>query len=109
MSKEEQGAAAQRIMTKLGAMDAQEQQTYDLLTRRPGDYIPPDPQSGERVCGICGEVFQGQPATRESPQITPLEQYADHMGSHNPTPGQWAEAHRRIQQARERRPTNEGN
>lgn len=101
LTKEQQKAASDRIMAKLGPLDAQEQVTYDLLTRRVEDYLPPDPESGERTCGICGEMFAEIPATRETAKVTALEQHSDHMAEHNPSAAQWGEAHRRIQRGRE--------
>ena len=103
MSREEQRESAGRIMGKLGPLSVEEQRTYDLLTRTPEEYIAPDPNTGERVCGICWEVFQTIQATREHPQIPALEQFSDHQTTHNPSPVQWWEAHRRIQEAKESR------
>jgi hypothetical protein len=91
MTKEQQDAAAGRIREKSGELTADEAVTYRLLTMRPENYIPPDPVSGDRVCGVCGEVFEN------SIQSPALEKMAEHMTTHNPTGSQWSEAHRRIQ------------
>jgi hypothetical protein len=91
MTKEQQESAAARIREKVGALTADEEVTYRLLTMRPENYIPPDPVSGDRVCGICGEVFEN------SMQSPALEKMAEHITIHNPTGSQWSEAHRRIQ------------
>ena len=97
MSKEEQKAASDRIMAKLGPMTLEEKETYRRLTMK-----PPYPQSGEkRVCGICGEVFEGIPAMKDHLEVTVLQQFADHTAVHNPTPAQWTEAYNRIQLAKE--------
>jgi hypothetical protein len=90
MTKEQQSEAARRIM-EANPMTDQERQTYELLMRRPEDYLPPDNQTGERVCGVCGEVFQ------HSKDKAALDLFADHQTEHNPSPAQWGEAHRRIQ------------
>lgn len=101
LSKEEQKAASDRIMAK-EPLTAEERQLYEILTRTPEQYLPPDPETGERVCGICGEVFNRIPGTKESPEIPALEQFSDHQAEHSPSAGQWVEAHRRIQAGKER-------
>lgn len=101
MTKEEQKAASDRIMAKLGPMDSYEQQTYELLTRRPEGYMPPEPGNGRRVCGVCGEIFESTLSPRGEVMVAALEKFSDHQTEHNPSPGQWAEAHSRIQQGKE--------
>ena len=96
MSKEEQRAAAERILAKEPMTD-EEMRVYEQLVKRPEDYRPPDPQTGERVCGLCGEVFE---TTNEGGmEVTALQKFSDHQTEHQPSPGQWAEAHRRTQRA----------
>jgi hypothetical protein len=90
VTKLEQKAAAERIMGRLGPLDAQEQQAYDQLIRTPDEYLPPDATTGERVCGTCGEVFPS------------LEAYVTHSSEHNPSASQWVTAHKQIQAAKER-------
>jgi hypothetical protein len=102
LTKEEQKAASQRIMAKLGPLDAQEQETYDLLTRNPKQYIPPSVETGERTCGVCGKKFQDREARGVQLAMTALDQFADHMTDHNPSPAQWGTAHDRIQAVKER-------
>ena len=100
MTKEEQSAAARRIMEKMGPMDELEREIYEGLVRSPDDYVPPDPVSGWRVCGVCQATFTDQPATRDRIAVSALEQFSDHQAEHNPTPGQWAEAYHRLQQSK---------
>lgn len=109
MTKEQQKESARRIMEKLGPFTPDEEVRYRILVANPEEYVAPDPESGERVCGICGEVFQEIPGTKESHQITALDQYADHMATHNPTASQWTEAHRRIQSGKESSKRENGN
>jgi len=47
MTKEEQKAAADRIMAKLGPLTAEEREIYDLLAMKVGEY----PKPGERRKG----------------------------------------------------------
>ena len=99
MSKEQQKAASDRIMAKLGPLVGPEIETYRRLTARPEDYGVP----GEvRVCHECGAEFGEIPETKDSPAVTALEQFSDHQGVHNPSPAQWAEAHKRIEAGKER-------
>lgn len=102
MTKEEQKAAAGRIMAKLGPLDAQEQQVYDMLVRTPEEYLPPNRETGERVCGVCGEMFEDRKDRTGNILVASLEQFSDHTTSHNPSPVQWGEAHRMIRDGKER-------
>jgi len=93
MTKEEQKAASDRIMAKLGPLNKEEKQIYDRAVKRVEDYVRPGATS--RTCGYCGAKFEdlpGKPA---------LEQFSDHQAKHNPSPAEWTEAHKRIQDARE--------
>jgi hypothetical protein len=101
MSKEEQKAASDRIMAKLGPMTPEEQAMYELLTKRPEDYMPPNPKTGERACGVCGEVFENTLSPKGDVLVSALEKFSDHQTEHNPNPAQWAEAHSRIQAGKE--------
>jgi hypothetical protein len=99
MTKEEQKAAAKRIMEKMGPMDEQESETYEMLTKNPKQYVPPDVKTGKRVCGVCGAEFQDQKL--EGREVSALEQFSDHSTVHNPSPAQWKMAHEKIQAGKE--------
>lgn len=86
---------AERIMAKLGPMDAQEQQTYDLLVRRPEEYVGPDRETGRRVCGVCGARFSEEVDQKGGVVKYAMEKFVDHQAEHNPRPELWAEANRR--------------
>lgn len=101
MSKADQKAASDRIMGKF-PLTPEERQTYEMLVKTPDQYVPPNPESGVRVCGICKAEFQGVAATREDRAKAVLEEFSDHMKSHNQSPAQWTEAHRRIQAGKDR-------
>jgi len=93
MTKEEQKAASDRIMKKLGPFTPEEQAIYDRSIKKPGNYDPPI--AGTRTCGYCGATF------RDLPGKPSLEQFSDHQATHNPSPAQWTEAHERIQKSKE--------
>ena len=57
--------------------------------------------SEHRVCGVCGMEFWEIPAARGNSAVPVLEQFSDHQATHNPSPAQWVEAHRRIVAGRE--------
>jgi hypothetical protein len=96
MTKAEQYAASQRILAK-EPLTEEELAILHRNTRVP-PYIEDVKELAEhRECKVCGaEFFSGKEAMA-------LEQYADHSSEHNPTPGQWAEAHRSIQRGKERK------
>jgi hypothetical protein len=97
MSKEEQKAAAARIVAK-SPMTEGERKTYELLTKRPEDYRAP----GEtRVCGVCGQEFRDEVDQKGNVIVPALEKFSDHQAFHNPSPEQWATAHERIQAGKE--------
>jgi hypothetical protein len=101
MTREQQVEAARWIRGKIGPLGAEELATYNMLMRTPEQYRPPDPDSGDRVCGVCGEVFERIQAKGGNLEISALEQFSNHVTQHNPSPAQWLEAHRRIQSGRE--------
>jgi len=93
MSRDQQKAASERIMAKF-PLTGEEYVGYQKLTMKPEEYGVP----GEsRVCGDCGALFQDIPGNKETPMVTALQQFADHTAVHNPSPAQWAEAHKRIE------------
>jgi hypothetical protein len=55
-----------------------------------------------RVCKECGVELHEIPKTKDSPAVSELEQFSDHTAIHNPSPAQWAEAHKRIEAGKER-------
>jgi|SRR5580765_8486642 len=89
MSKAEQRAAAERILGK-SPLTEEERQLAEMMKKRPGTYVPPT-ESGLRMCGLCGAEFQNDE------EQTSLQKFADHQAEHNPSPAQWATAHKRIQ------------
>lgn len=94
MSKTEQKAASDRILKK-HPLTAEERQRYEMESRSPDDYVGPTDE--KRVCGQCGAEFRDR---KDSPM---LEQFSEHQTEHNASPGQWAEAHSRIEAAKNRR------
>ena len=57
----------------------------------------PEPIGGVmRICKECGMRFEDTKEKKE------LEQFCDHVIIHQPTPGQWTEAYKMIQEGRER-------
>lgn len=100
MSREQQKAAAQRILEK-EPLTEQERVTYEILRKNPEDYRLPG-ESGSRVCPVCGAEFETIAGSKERPEVPALEQFSGHMGAHNPSPAEWAEAHKRIGAGKER-------
>jgi hypothetical protein len=98
MTKEEQRAAAARILAK-EPLTPEEAKLAELYKRVPGSYVPPDKEE-TRTCGICGAKFRD---TEEKGKVTvtALEKFTDHIAEHNPTPDKWTEAHKRIQAGKE--------
>lgn len=92
MTKEEQRAAADRIMAQY-PMTEEEKATYARLCTMPEDY----PEAGRdlRVCQECGEVFETKQRQGQE-ELSAMQQFSDHSTVHNYSPAQWAEAHRRI-------------
>ena len=98
MTKEQQKAASDRIMAKLGPLTEEEQVSYRRYALK-----PPYPETGEiRTCGICGAKFATIPAMKDHLEVTVLQQFSDHTAIHNPTPAQWTTAYERIQEGKER-------
>lgn len=60
---------------------------------------PMPKQPSSRICLHCdwkpGRLKEGQ---------SELEQHAEHLATHNPTPTAWATAHNTIQDAKDRKP-----
>lgn len=94
MTKEQQKAASDRIMAKLGPLVGEELETYNLLIKRPEDYVPP---SDKRVCGRCGAEFRDTVDAKGNVVVSMLEKFSDHTAEHNPPPAQWSEANKRIE------------
>jgi len=55
--------------------------------------------SEHRVCMTCGEEFSTVETKEE--KITAMQQFADHLASHQPTMAQWTEAYHRIRAGKE--------
>jgi hypothetical protein len=102
MTKEQQKESSERIMAKMGRLEGVELEAYGLLTKRPEDYVLPDPESGVRVCGVCGKLIEGMAETKEARAQSALEQFTAHQAEHNPSPALWTEAHKRIQAGKDR-------
>jgi len=85
MSKQEQKAAAERIMAKSGPLTLEE-----LGIKRQLEVSPP--YQRYRVCLICDMVFEPEE----------IREHVEHMASHQPSAGQWVEAHRRIEAGKDR-------
>lgn len=98
MTKEQQKAASDRIMEKMGPLTDDERKTYDRLVMKPEDY--PKSDKDYRECQECGAQFEtvriGKPD-----ELTAFQQWSDHLTNHNPSGRQWSEAHKRIQDAKE--------
>lgn len=98
MTREQQKAASDRIMAKLGPMMEEEQATYRRLSMTPEEY----PAPGEkRVCGVCRAEFRDRVDGKGNVEVTALQQFSDHTAMHNPSPAEWAEAYKRIQVGKE--------
>ena len=76
-----------------------------MLTTQPEAYMPPSPESGERICGICGEMFQEERDVKGELLESSLQKFADHIAKHNPDPRQWTEAYRKIRSSKESKST----
>ncbi len=98
MTKSEQRAAAGRILAK-EPLTAEELERYRYLSRGPEEYRRP---GDVRVCGVCEEEFRDEVGRDGSVTVAMLDKFSDHQTEHNPSPGQWASAHRLIQQAADR-------
>lgn len=96
MTVEQQKEAARRILEK-EPLTAEEQQTFELLVKRPGDYRVP---GEKRVCGVCGARFGDKVDAKGVVEVSALQKFSDHMAEHNPSPARWATAHQRIEESR---------
>jgi hypothetical protein len=56
--------------------------------------------SEHRICRECGAEFRMR--SEDGRTIPALEQFSDHLTTHQPTPGQWTEAYNKIREGRER-------
>lgn len=63
--------------------------------------------SKRRECQECGEVFLTDPDSNKE-GLTAMQKFADHSATHGYTPAQWAEAHKRIQAAKEASKKSQG-
>ena len=100
MSKAEQKAASDRIVIK-HPLTVEERQRYEMERRLPEEYVGPTEE--KRVCGVCGAEFRDKKDRAGNVVESTLNQFADHQASHNPSPAQWAEAHKRIEAGKNRR------
>ena len=50
-----------------------------------------------RTCRECGAEFETIAETRDQEEVPALQQFSDHLTSHQATPEQWAVAHGKIQ------------
>ena len=98
MSKEQQREAARRIIEK-EPLTEEEEQIREMLSKTPEQYRVP---TNVRECGNCGAEFQDETDAKGVVVKSALEQFSDHQSSHNPSPGQWAEAHKRIEAGKEK-------
>lgn len=98
MSREDQRAAAERILAK-EPLTEQERQVAEMLSKRPGEYRLP---GEDRECGICKEVFRDKVDGKGNVLETAMQQFSDHQSFHNPTADRWAVAHERIQSGKEK-------
>jgi hypothetical protein len=100
MTQEQQKAAVERILAR-EPLTEEERELYEFRTKTVEEYeVPTD----RRVCGLCGARFKDVVDGKGVVQVSMLEQFSDHQAEHNPTPAQWAEAHHRIQMAKESKP-----
>lgn len=97
MTREQQKAASD--MAKLGPFTEEEKVIHRRLTIKPEEYGAP--LVTERICRDCGAEFRTVPGTKETAEVTALQQFSDHTATHNPNPAQWAAAHKRIEAAKE--------
>ena len=93
MSKEQQSAAAKRILEK-HPLTEEEKQRYEMATRTPEQYMPP---KEKRVCGMCGAEFRDTVDKNGNVQVSMLEKFSDHQAEHNATAAEWTEAYNKIQ------------
>lgn len=103
MTKEEQKAASDRIMAKLGPLTAEEKAIQQGILKDTENY--PKSDRDHRVCWVCGAHFKTVPGTLGTEELSAMQQFADHMGVHNPRPAKWAEAHQRIRAGMEKKST----
>ena len=103
MSREEQRAAAERILAK-EPLTEEEREWAEFYKRAPGSYVVPTSE-GIRTCGVCGAQFKDKPLKNGNPgEIeSALQQFSDHWAQeHQSTGGQWTEAYQKIQEGKSR-------
>lgn len=102
MSKEEQAAAARRILAK-DPLTPEEGMWAEFYKLAPGAYTPPT-KAGVRTCGVCRAEFEDiKPGTRE--EVTALQQFCDHWAEkHQAKAGQWTEVYHKLQEIKSRSP-----
>ena len=98
MSKEQQREAARRIIEK-EPLTEEEEQIREMLSKTPEQYRVP---TNVRECGMCGAQFRDTVDGKGNVLLTALAKFTDHQAEHNPAPGPWAEAHKRIEAGKER-------
>jgi hypothetical protein len=86
MTREEQRAAAERILAKF-PMTEEEKRRQRFLETDPEAY-PKD----KRVCPVCPKEFGKDD----------INEYSEHVARHSPTMGQWKEAHEKIESGKAR-------
>ena len=93
MTKEQQRESAMRILEK-EPLTGEEMIVLEDYEKLP-PYAEDVKESAEhRECLICGQMFTSFEMKEE--KFTAMQQWADHIFTHQPTPAQWAEAYKRI-------------
>lgn len=93
MGKEQQSAAAKRILEK-SPLTEEEKQRYQMAIKKPEQYMPP---KEKRVCGMCGAEFRDTLDAKGEVKVSMLEKFSDHQAEHNSTAAEWSEAYNKIQ------------
>jgi hypothetical protein len=96
MSREDQKGPSGRIIAK-HPLTEEERRIYERNKRSPDDYVQP---ADTRICAECGARFTDTMNSKGEVLVSMLEKFSIHQASHNPSPAQWSEAHKRIQDGR---------